>query len=293
MAHRMTARAAELRSERAAFVHATVVRAQSPTSARPGDDALVLADGAIEGFVGGQCAEASVRAAALGALEDGEPLLLRVLPAGEPGFPEAEGARVVVNPCLSGGALEIFLEPHLPAPVVAVVGETPIADALALMAEPLGFTFDSYRTLAGHQPEGASAVIVCSLGGDEVESLRSALDAAVPFIGLVASRRRGEALLAAAGLSDAERSRIHTPVGLDIGARSAAEIALSIMAQLVQELRSGGLGGAGRLSEDRPAKPVDPVCGMTLVVGPTTPHLQVDGVDIWFCSAHCRDTYAA
>ena len=295
MAHRMTARAAELRSERVPFVHATVVRAQAPTSARPGDDALVLADGAIEGFVGGQCAQESVRAAALDALEDGEPLLLRVVPANEPGFPEAQGARVAVNPCLSGGALEIFLEPHLPAPVVAVVGETPIADALAALAEPLGFAFDSFRTLAGHQPEGTSAVIVCSLGRDEPESVRAALDAGVPFVGLVASRRRGEAVLSAAGLSDAERARVHTPVGLDIGARSAAEIALSIMAQLVQELRRGRLGVPGpspdRPGGDKPAQAVDPACGMTVVVGPSTPHRQVDGVDVWFCGTHCRDSY--
>jgi xanthine dehydrogenase accessory factor len=288
----MTARAAELRSERVPFVHATVVRAQPPSSARPGDDAVVLADGAIEGFVGGQCAEESVRAAALGALEDGEPLLLRVLPAGEPSFPETEGARVAVNRCLSGGALEIFLEPHLPSPVVAVVGETPIADALTAMAEPLGFTFDSYRALAGRQLDGASAVIVCSLGRDEEGSIRSALDAGVPFIGLVASRRRGEAVLAAAGLSDAERARVHTPVGLDIGARSAAEIALSIMAQLVRELRSGGLGTLARPAA-RPAQAVDPVCGMTVTLGPATLHRQVDGADIWFCSAHCRDSYVS
>lgn len=292
MAHRMTARAAELRSEQVPFVYATVVRAQSPTSARPGDDAVVLADGTIEGFVGGQCAEESVRTASLGALEDGEPLLLRVLPAGEAGFPDGEGSRVVVNPCLSGGALEIFLEPHLPAPVVAVVGETPIADALAEMVEPLGFAFDSFRNLAGHQLVGVAAVIVCSLGRDEPESIRSALDAGVPFIGLVASRSRGEAVLAATGLSDAERARVHTPVGLDIGARSAAEIALSIMAQLVQELRSGGLGLPGRPAGARPAQFVDPVCGMTVVAGPATPHRRVGDVDIWFCSTHCRDTYA-
>ena len=178
------------------------------------------------------------------------------------------------------------------------MGETPIADALAAMAEPLGFAFDSYRTLAGRQLEGASAVIVCSLGHDEEASLRAALDAGVPFIGLVASRQRGEAVLAAAGLSDGERERVHTPVGLDIGARSAAEIALSIMAQLVRELRSGGLGAPGlgtRRGEvaDRPAQAVDPVCGMTVTVGPSTLHRRVDGVDVWFCSAHCRDSYVA
>ncbi len=131
MAHRMTARMTELVTERVPFVHATVVRAQVPASARPGDDAIVLADGSIEGFVGGQCAEGSVRVAALEALRDGESMLLRVLPEGESVFPESPGAHVVVNPCLSGGALEIFLEPLLPPPVIFLVGTMPIAQAVA------------------------------------------------------------------------------------------------------------------------------------------------------------------
>src|SRR3954452_18699706 len=111
VAHRMSARVTELTSARVPFVHATVVRSQEPSSARPGDDAVVLSDGRIEGFVGGQCAEESVRAAALDSLATGESLLLRVLPDGGEHFPESPSARVVVNPCLSGGALEIFLEP--------------------------------------------------------------------------------------------------------------------------------------------------------------------------------------
>lgn len=289
----MTAQVAELLSERVPFVHATVVRAQPPTSARPGDDAVILANGSIEGFVGGQCAEESVRTAALGALEDGETLLLRVLPDGEVGFPDAHGARVVVNPCLSGGALEIFLEPFLPAPLISVVGDTPIANAVAGMAESLGFAFDSVRTLAGHRPEGAVAAIVSSHGRDEPESIRSALDAGVGFIGLVASRRRGEAMLTAMDLTKDERARVHTPVGLDIGARTAQEIALSIMAQVVQAIRTEGLTAPASGLVDKPLQAVDPVCGMTVVVGPDTPHRTAGGADVWFCSPGCRDRYAA
>ena len=155
VAHGMSARMGELLGEKVPFVHATVVRAQAPTSARPGDDAIVLGDGTIEGFVGGQCAEESVRTAALEVLAQGEALLLRVLPEGDVSFPDADGAGVVVNPCLSGGALEIFLEPVLPEQLIYVVGETSIADALAALAECLGFAFSSVRTLARHRPEGA------------------------------------------------------------------------------------------------------------------------------------------
>ncbi len=120
MMHGMAARSNELQAERVPFVYAMVVRAQAPTSTRPGDDAIILGDGTIEGFVGGQCAGESVRSAALRVLQEGEPMLLRILPDGAEEFPELPGAQVVVNPCLSGGAIEIFLEPHLPAPVLYV-----------------------------------------------------------------------------------------------------------------------------------------------------------------------------
>jgi xanthine dehydrogenase accessory factor len=104
MSRGMAARVRELSAGRVPFVHATVVRAQVPSSAKAGDDAVVLPDGTIEGFVGGQCAETSVRTAALGALRDGETVLLRVLPDDGAPFPESPGAQVVVNACLSGGA---------------------------------------------------------------------------------------------------------------------------------------------------------------------------------------------
>ena len=128
----------------APFVAATVVRAQSPTSVRAGDSAIVRPDGTIEGFVGGTCAEASVRLYSLRAMESGEPVLLRILPGAAEGQPEAEeGSVTVKNPCLSGGALEVFLEPHLPAPTMRVVGSAPIAIALADLARRVGYAVES------------------------------------------------------------------------------------------------------------------------------------------------------
>ena len=236
-----------LRTERTPFVRATVVRAQQPSSAHPGDAAIVLADGSIEGFVGGQCAEGSVRTAALHALRCGETVLLRVLPSDEAPFPEAPGARVVVNPCLSGGALEIFLEPLLPPALVVVIGHGPIADALAELGAPLGYQVELVGDLAGNTTgcAGALAVVVATLGGDEVGALRAALDAGVPYVGLVASPRRGGGVLAELDPTEAERARLRTPVGLHIGARTAPEIALSVLAEIVRERRLGERRRAG------------------------------------------------
>ena len=289
MTAKISSRASQLLADRVPFVHAVVVRAQFPTSAKAGDDAIVLSDGSIEGFVGGQCAENSVRTAALDVLVNGTPLLLRVLPEGDVTFPESHGAQVVVNPCLSGGALEIFLEPNLPAPVVDIVGDTPVADALVTIAEVLGYV----PVRSGTVSPGASAVIVATHGRDELETIRAALDAGVGYIALVASRRRGSGVLAELGLSNAERDRVSTPAGLDIGARTAPEVALSILAEVITAVRRDQVSPTNAAAPT-PAvlQAVDPVCGMTVTVLPDTPHLTIDGQDFWFCNPGCRDRHA-
>jgi len=288
---RLAERASELASSRQPFVRATVVRAQSPTSARPGDSAIILSDGTIEGFVGGHCAKESVRAAAFTTLRDGEAMLLRVLPDDSTVFPETPGAQLTINPCLSGGALEIFLEPQLPPAIVEVFGDTPVADAVAALAETVGFAVG--RSLPGRAVEGAVAVIVSTHGHDEPECIRAALDAGVGFIGLVASRVRGESVLDAMDLTPDERARVHTPVGVDIGAKTVAEIGLSIVAGIVAAVRVDGVVAGDAEPVESPATALDPICGMTVVVLPTTAHLRADGVDYWFCSQGCRDRYAA
>jgi len=232
-------RVQQLVAARTPFVHATVVRAQQPTSSRPGDEAILLADGTIEGFVGGHCAQNSVRKAALGALQAGESVLLRVLPDGDVHFPEAPGACVVVNPCLSGGSLEIFLTPQLPAPLVRIYGATPIADALAQLCDVLGYDV-SRDSDAADINASPTAAVIASHGGPEAELIRAALDNGVDYIGLVASKVRGASILSGLELTDAERARIHTPVGLDIGAKTPAEIAVSIAAELIAALRCNG-----------------------------------------------------
>src|SRR3954465_1117946 len=207
-------RADELAAARVPFVTATVVRAQRPSSVAAGDSAVVLADGSIEGFVGGACAESSVRLHALRVLETGEALVLRIVPGDGAGPPEG-GAVPVQNPCLSGGALEIFLEPWLPLPRVGVVGDTPIALALVSVGERLG-----YDVAIGPAEEGI-AVVVASHGRGEEEALSQALRDGVPYVGLVASRRRGAAVLEELrgfeGLSPEDVARVRTPAGIDIG----------------------------------------------------------------------------
>lgn len=290
---RIAARVGELIEQRLRFVQATVVRAQCPTSARPGDAAVVLADGSIEGFVGGQCAEGSVRTVALDALATGESVLLRILPEDGDEYPEGDGALTVVNPCLSGGALEIYLEPKLPAPRVVVVGQTPIAAALADFGASLGLDVGTGDRPGEGGVSGATAVIIASHGRSEIETIRASLDAGIDFIGLVASTKRGAAVLDELALTDAERKRVHSPVGVAIGARTAEEIALSILADLVRAIRLGGLTAPSDSDELVPeaTTALDPVCGMTVTVMADTQHHRRDGVDYWFCNPGCRTRF--
>ena len=288
---RTSARVSELVESRVPFVLATVVRAEMPTSARPGDAAIIQADGSIEGFVGGQCAEGSVKAAALDVLGSGEALLLRVLPDGGAEFPDRPGAQAVVNPCLSGGAIEVFLEPKLPAPQLSIVGSTPIADALAQFGAQLG-----YRIV--HTPNdvanaaGSIAVLISSHGRHEEASIQAALDAEVGFVGLVASSVRGPAVIDSLDLDPSARSVIHSPVGVDIGARTAEEVALSVLAEVTRAIRVDGLEAPKTEAPPSPVEAIDPICGMTVIVGDDTPHLHNDGDDFWYCNVGCRTRHS-
>jgi xanthine dehydrogenase accessory factor len=280
--------AAELTRSRVPFVQATVVRAQRPTSAHAGDTALVRADGAIDGFVGGTCAEASVREYGLRVLGAGEPLLLRIVPEVADAGPDAEGAVTVANPCLSGGSVEIFLEPKVPAPRVLVVGDTPIAVALAELGGPLGFAVERAAGESDVPRPDDAALVVASHGRGEEPALVTALRLGVPYVGLIASRKRGTAVLASLDLPDELTARVRTPAGLDIGARTAAEIALSVLAELVAVRRAVRAEPA-----PEPATAIDPVCGMSVAMVPSSLSAEVDGTTVWFCAAGCRKAYLA
>jgi xanthine dehydrogenase accessory factor len=283
----LSSRVEALRKDRAAFVHARVVLAEKPTSAKPGDEAIVLADGTIEGFVGGACAESTVRAQSLALLDSGETLLLRITPEPEPSRP---GALTVHNPCLSGGTLEIFLQPVIPAPLVVVVGDTPIAKAVLALTSPLGHAGEPWH---GTLPADAAAVVVASHGRDEDEALRTALRAGVPYVGLVASRKRAEAVLAGLGICGSMTSRVHSPAGLDIGARSPGEIALAIFAEIVATRPRP----SGRPTVETGAVPAgtasDPICGMAVAMVDSSLHLDHGDMRYWFCGSGCLRAFAA
>jgi len=308
----------DLRAHGEPFVTATVVRVQRPTSAKAGNVAIVRSDGSIEGFVGGVCAQHSVRLYSLQAIQSGEPLLLRIMPDGpehgdgsrageeDPDAGEEiareDGAVTVQNPCLSGGAIEMFLEPFLPAPRVLVAGDSPIVEALIDIGARLGL--EMIAANARQRPvAGDLALIVAAHGRDELAALRAGVESGVPYVGLVASPRRGSAVLAdlrTAGVADELVARIETPAGLDIGARTPPEIALSILTRVVEVRRArdthagtiaDATGSAHAQGAPGPQTATDPICGMTVVVLDDTPSVHHDGETTYFCCEGCRDRF--
>jgi xanthine dehydrogenase accessory factor len=301
----MSRRARELADEGASFVTATVVHTQRPTSVVPGDVALVLADGTIEGFVGGLCSEHSVRAYALQALATGEAVLLRILPfAEEAEVLGEEGTVTVQNPCLSGGAIEVFLEPVLPAPRVLVVGDTPIAGAVLRLGAEVGFDAVHVDGSDLQPRDGDLALVVAAHGRDELHTLRLGLETDLPYVGLVASRKRGDGVLGELrgdGVPDALLQRIDVPAGLDIGARTPSEIALSILARIIEVRRDERAAGRAvhvPAAEAETAAPaaglaVDPICGMTVAAVANTPSVEHDGETVYFCCEGCKARFVA
>ena len=177
------------------------------------------------------------------------------------------------NPCLSGGELEIFLEPCLPAASMLIAGHGPIAEALADIAERVGF----HVTSSELAPDAAE------------ELLAEALRQGVPYVALVASPKRGNAVRASLELPEELRRQLHSPAGLDIGARTPAEIAVSIVAEILAERERV----PPQPATAAPVTAIDPVCGMEVAVTDAAISVEGDGEQVYFCSEGCRERYGA
>jgi xanthine dehydrogenase accessory factor len=281
-------RAAELRRAGTPFVMATVVRSVKPASARPGDRAL-LYDHQRVGWVGGGCVHATIEREARAALSDGAPRLVRLSPTPV----EEDGIVSYPMTCHSGGTLEIYLEPVLCRPELVVLGESPVASGLRALAEPLGFrTVDSLEAITNARDAWVVAAGMSS--GEDQPLVRAALELEVAYVAMVASRRRSEAFVEALrtdGVDEEIISRLKAPAGLDIGAATGTEIAVSIFAEIVQRRRRARR--VSRIPMDRQLMAIDPVCGME--VDPTTARWTVErlGETFYFCAPGCRKAFQA
>jgi xanthine dehydrogenase accessory factor len=312
-------KASELSSARVPYVTAVVVRAERPTSGKPGDRAIVTHDGQLFGWIGGSCAQPTVVSEAVRALADGSPRLIRLSP--KPGTTEApEGVAEMAMTCFSGGTLDIFIEPRHPAPRLLVVGNLPVVRMLAQLGRAM-----SYEVVAvdptgsddvGHAEvvlrdvadilthvDPLTFVVVATHGEYDEAALEAALGTPAPYIGLVASLTRGQAVLTylrGKGLDEKALARIRFPAGLDIQARDGGEIAVSILAEIIQARRAipgvdaGEEAPSGVASAEAgvPEGATDPVCGMHVTVEGAMHTYDHEGQIYYFCCDGCRAQFA-
>ena len=274
-------RAAQLGAEGTAYALATVVGVRRPASARTGNQAIVTADGAIDGWVGGACSEPVVIREAMRSLIDGQPRLVKICPAGEA---EDAGPDVVIaeSSCASEGTVEVFIQPHLPSPLLFVVGDSPAGRTLRDLARAIG-----WRIADGYDAE---AVVVATMGRGDEDALQAAIASAAGYVGLVASARRAGVVRAALrdrGIGDDKLATVRSPAGLDLGPCTQEEIAVAILAELVAW--SHGRGG----SPTQLLEATDPVCGMTISVEGADVTYDYNGTTYYFCCPGCRSMFEA
>lgn len=312
----LLALAAGLAAREERFALVTVVRREPPSSARVADSAVVTEEGNYHGWVGGGCTRSTVLREALRAISDGEPRLLSLSP--DP--PGAQRPGVVALPltCDSGGTVEIYIEPVLPAPRLLLFGTSPVVQALARIAGAVGYrvevvdpdadqaTFpEAQRVLRSIGPDDVprgAHVLVATMGERDLEAIEAVSLRAPAYLGVIASPVRyaqlREALLAR-GVSRSALDLIAAPAGLNIGARTPEEIAVSIIAQIVERHRRRSASNAersestGALLRESPRVATDPVCGMTVTIAEARYYAEVRDATYYFCGVACRMKFIA
>jgi xanthine dehydrogenase accessory factor len=297
------------------FALVTVVRRGAPSSARVGDMALVTHSGAFHGWVGGSCTQPTVVREALGALADRLPRLIALSPS-----PESDGRPGVAAfpmTCHSGGSVDIYIEPVLPAPRLVVFGASPVGRALARLGKALGYAVDAADPSADpttfpeadrvfsqleaaplRQTSGTAGpwlcAVVATMGQWDEDGIRAALALEPEYLGVVASRTRFAGIrqtLQASGIAEETLAWIRNPAGLDIGAELVEEVALSVLAEIVRVRRTARpailpVVGGGAADEA-----LDPVCGMSVIIATARHQAEFGGRTYCFCCGGCRERF--
>ena len=248
---------------------ATVVQAISPTSGKPGDKALISKEAIIEGWIGGGCAQPAVIEAAGSSLKSGESRLIRVGPKGE--WAPMAGIEDFASGCLSGGTLLIFIEPMIKQPTLSVLGNSPAAHSLCRLAPEVGFTVtlacpgfepadaaDNVQLLTDFSEVDGDYVVIATQGKYDREAMKAALASRARHIAMIASQKKIAGLKASlgkAGIESAQLERIHSPAGIEIGGVTPAEIALSVLAELVRVRRAAPAPESGEINDTIKASP--------------------------------------
>jgi xanthine dehydrogenase accessory factor len=308
-------RAAELRSHEQPFATAVVVRCEAPVSGKPGDKAIIEVDGSVWGWIGGGCVQPLVVREALKAIADGKPRLVRVAPS-KTAEPE-EGTVSYAMTCHSGGALDIYIEPVLAKPQILIFGRSAVAKALCSLGKAIGYrmtvmaagaipesfpeadTVKQEMNLSAAELGPDTFIVVSTQGEQDEEALEQACGTDVPYISFVSSNVKSQKLfesLAAKGIPRERLARIRAPAGLRLGGLSAQEIALSILAEIVQVRKTGPAHIKADMNpgnDQRRVEAIDPVCGMSVYPSKASYVSEYRGEKYYFCCGGCKQAFEA
>ena len=306
-------KASELRAADCPFAVAIVIKYQPPVSGKPGDKAIIQPDGKIWGWIGGGCVQPSVIREALQAMKEGSPRIVHIAPSTE-SEPEMGSVNYTMS-CHGGGALDVFIEPVLPKSRILIFGRSPAAQSLSRLGKAVGYgigvvshgatrelfpdaDFIAKEMSPGQINHGSDTYIVVATQGEhDEEALEQALRTDARYISFIASHAKARKIigfLAEKGAPPEMLSRIKAPAGLSIGTSSSQEIAVSILAEIIQ-VKKGSAPEFPRQEESEPGTvselATDPVCGMTVDASKSTHHSEYEGRSFYFCCAGCKQTF--
>ncbi len=291
----MLERAVDLARRGEPFVLATVVWREGPSSGQHGSRAIYTAEGEMHGWIGGACAEPVFKREAVKTLEAGKPRLL-ALGASDRFGDLPEGTMAVEMSCQSEGALQIYLEPVMSMPHLVIVGDSPMSQTLAQQAGQLDWQVDLVdgADFSEGRVSTNSIVVIATQGHGDEDVLMAALKASPAYVGVVASAKRGASIRDFLGTQSIEPSQLDAlriPAGLDLGSTTHKEMAVAILAELVQRRAAGEFTGGVVIDAPKPETAIDPICGMTVDAVPTSNPLELGDETYYFCCPGCRAAF--
>ena len=304
--------AREMERQQEPFAMAFVVNRQIPSSGKPGDKALVRADGSLEGWIGGGCTQGIIIKEAQEAIRDGKPRLVNISPQGEE--EEIPGVTSYRMTCHSGGKVEVYIEPVLPKPHIFIMGRSHVAMSLSKLAKAMGYSVSvmaadadpvTFPSADQYYPAGSitdemllpqTYMVVCTQGEQDELLLESALRSPVPYVAFVSSRRKANVIfkyLREVQIPIERLQQVRTPAGLDIGAKIPEEVALSILAQIVQERRVAQAEEAIATPATSPNADIyiNPVCEVPVKKSTAKHIVEHAGEKVYFCCDGCKHTF--
>ncbi len=304
--------ATTLNKGKESYATAFIVRRKIPSSGKPGDKAIITKDGQIHGWIGGGCTRGIVLKEALNAIQEGKPRLVSISPEARENA--ASGVKNYAMTCQSGGEVEVYIEPVLPKPHIVIFGSSHIAMALAKISKAMGYQVsavmpkpdkavypevDNLVSTADFQSENLQAnsyLIVCTQGEGDTEALHKAILSEKPYLSFVASRKKANSIfrdLRKLGVTFDQLKTIKTPAGLDIGAKLPEEVAISILAEIIQDFRGEQAETTAQTPAALPNEDyyMNPVCNIPVQKSTAKHVLEYKDEKVYFCCDGCKVSF--